>query len=93
MPKLLVMVAVRMVSCMRSRVRHTPRVPFCLNPVAWPVSASRLEYRSTLTRASSVMAWVPRSCMISPAACQVVPHVSRPRSGSTTSVRPSLVRW
>src|SRR6185503_19970305 len=34
-----------------------------------------------------------RICPTRPAACHVVPHVSRPCSSSTMSRRPSLARW
>ena len=43
-------------------------------------------------RESSVSACVPRACDTRPAACHVVPDVSFPRSITTTSETPSLVR-
>ena len=53
-----------------------------------PVSAATRSYVPTLSRVSSVSACVPRTRDTSPAACQVVPFVSRPRSSRTTSFSP-----
>ena len=64
--------------------------PTCLNPVASPVSASSRPYRSRVYwRIWVEVSEVEPKVTISPAACQVVPEVSRSRSSSTTSVQPS----
>ena len=59
------------------------------NPVEWPVSSSRREYRSREYRLknSAVSSVIPAE-VIRPAACQVVPAVSRFCSSSTMSVQP-----
>ena len=53
-----------------------------------PVSSRRRSYVGTLCRLSAVSAGVPRTCETSPAACHVVPPVSRARS-STDDVGPA----
>ena len=68
--------------------------PTCFIPVASPVSASSREYRSLVYIRSSVeVCEVDPKVAISPAACQVVPEVSRSRSSSTTSGTPATPRW
>ena len=42
--------------------------PFCLKPVAWPVSASSFWYSSTEYLSSFVMFALERNCPTSPAA-------------------------
>ena len=65
--------------------------PTGLKPVACPVSASSRAYRSRVYLRSSVeVSEVEPNVTISPAACQVVPEVSRSRSSSTTSFQPSV---
>ena len=91
-PKLFPIDAPRLNSSNRACVFATPMEPFCLKPVAWPVSASSPANSSDVYFASSVMLRVARNCPTSPAACQVVPQVSCLRSQSTTSVIPILVR-
>ena len=60
--------------------------PTGLKPVASPVSASSREYRSRVyVRISVEVSDVEPKVTISPAACQVVPLVSRSRSRSSTS--------
>ena len=92
-PKARPMAPVRLNSSKRAAFSATATEPFCLNPVAWPVSASSVLSNSDVYLASSVSVRVARSCGTSPAACQVVPQVSCRRSSSTTSRMPSLVRW
>ena len=68
--------------------------PTCFSPVASPVSASSRAYRSRVyLRISVDVSEVEPKVTISPAACQVVPEVSRSRSSSTTSVTPRCARW
>ena len=68
--------------------------PIGRKPVAWPVSASSREYRSLVYIRSSVeVCEVEPNVTIRPAACHVVPEVSRSRSSSTVSVQPSWARW
>ena len=84
--------APRFSSSNRSPLRARLIEPFCLNPVACPVSASSECRSSEVYLASSVMRRVARSCPISPAACHVVPQVSLPCSSRSTSRLPSLAR-
>ena len=68
--------------------------PHCFRPVASPVSASSRAYRSRVYIRSSVeVSEVEPKVAMSPAACQVVPEVSRSRSSSTTSPTPACARW
>ena len=65
--------------------------PTGLNPVDCPVSASSLEYSSRVYwRIDMEVSLMEPKQVISPAACQVVPDVSRSLSRSTTSDHP---RW
>ena len=83
----------RSASC-RCGLVASDRCPTGRNPVECPVSASSLVYRSREYRLknSAVSSVIPAE-VISPAACQVVPAVSRCCSSSTTSVQPSWARW
>jgi hypothetical protein len=67
-------------------------LPTARQPVAWPVSASSVEYSSMPYLLICVIARLGRICPTSPAACQVVPQVSRPCSSSTTSRQPFFAR-
>ena len=80
-------------SCIRPGVRATVSDPTRRKPVSTPVSLGSAAYVCALMRESSVSACVPRTWETSPAACQVVPAVSRTRSRTSTSVTPSFVRW
>jgi hypothetical protein len=84
---------VRCNSSSRAAFSATAIEPFCLKPVAWPVSASSVRSSSLVYLASSVSVRVARNCGTRPAACQVVPQVSCRRSSSTTSVMPIFARW
>ena len=68
--------------------------PIGRKPVARPVSASSPSYRSREYRLihREVSSAMPAE-VIRPAACQVVPDVSRSRSSRRTSSQPSRVRW
>ncbi len=77
----------------RSGVRATLTLPHCFQPVARPVSASSVAYSSMPYLLMRVIVRLGRIWPISPAACQVVPLVSRPCSSSSTSLMPSLARW
>jgi hypothetical protein len=67
--------------------------PGPLDPVAKPVSSSSVWKTRRLRRTISRVPYVGLAWVIRPAACQVVPEVSRLRSSSTTSVQPRLARW
>ena len=84
--------AERFNSSIRSDVNAVVIDPTRRNPVARPVSASRLPYNSWEYFASLVMFAVARNWAIRPAACHVVPDVNCLRSNNTTSVHPNLVR-
>ncbi len=92
MPKLFARAICRLMSCSRSGVFATFRLPHCFQPVARPVSASSDEYSSMPYWLIRVALRVARVWPTRPAACQVVPHVSLPCSSSTTSVTPSFAR-
>ena len=92
-PKLRASAACLRSTCMRSGVRATLTLPHCFQPVARPVSASSVAYSSMPYLLMRVMLRLGRIWPTSPAACQVVPQVSRPCSSSSTSLRPSLARW
>jgi hypothetical protein len=62
--------------------------------VAWPVSASSLEYKARVYLRHSVeVSEVEPKQTMSPAACQVVPEVSWCFSSSTTSLFQWSARW
>src|SRR4029077_5911840 len=68
--------------------------PICASPVDWPVSASRRAYRAReYLRISVEVSEVEPKVTMRPAACQVVPEVSRSRSSSTMSCQPMSARW
>ncbi len=60
-PNVLPIEAPRCNSSSRAAVFATLMEPFCLNPVAWPVSASSEWYRSAVYFASSVRLRVARN--------------------------------
>ncbi|CAB4939838.1 unannotated protein [freshwater metagenome] len=91
-PKTRAIEAPRLSSSNRASVVATLTEPRCWNPVAWPVSASRVAKSSVVYWARRVRLWVARSWPTRPAACQVVPLVSSDRSSSTTSVTPRRAR-
>ncbi len=66
--------------------------PHPCQPVAWPVSASRVLYRAGPSWWSLAMLSPPMKWGIKPAACQVEPEVNSPFSTSTISSHPSFVR-
>ena len=68
--------------------------PTGLKPVESPVSSSSRSYSARVyLRISVVVSEVEPNVTMSPAACQVVPEVSRSRSSSTMSFHPSFARW
>ena len=86
------MVAWRFSSSRRSAESASDSEPFWRKPVARPVSASSSAIRAAEYLASLVSVLEPRSWPMRPAACQVVPEVSRFLSSSTTSRQPSFAR-
>lgn len=92
-PKLLAVVACRFTSVQRSSLHARRRPPFIFQPVACPVSASRVLYSSTELPSSWVMLALVRSWPTKPAAWKVLPEVSLCFSSSTVSVQPSFARW
>src|ERR1700704_47263 len=84
----------RRYSSSRSLSDATSMKPIGANPVAWPVSASRrLKRAREYLRISVEVSEVEPKVTIRPAACQVVPEVSRSRSSRTTSFQPIRARW
>ena len=77
---------------MRSPDRASDSEPFWRKPVTTPVSASSSPIRLAEYFAILVSVLDERSWPIRPAACQVVPEVSRLRSSRMTSRQPSLAR-
>src|SRR5262245_34805618 len=80
--------------CVRRCSLHAiDREPRLIHPVAWPVSASRLENRAIEYLMSSVRLRVERSARTWAAECHVVPEVNLLRSTRMASEIPSLARW
>src|SRR5215831_1149098 len=85
-PKLVPSAAIRRSSAHRAALAATRSEPTPRQPVAYPVLASSPEYVRTLVRISWVSPAFVRNWPTSPAACQVLPCVSRLRSTTVTSV-------
>src|ERR1700716_241986 len=84
----------RRYSSSRSLSDATSMKPIGANPVAWPVSASRrLKRAREYLRISVEVSEVEPKVTMRPAACQVVPEVSRSRSSRTMSFQPIRARW
>ena len=92
-PKFFAIEAPRISSSNRPCVSAMVIEPFCLKPVAWPVSRLQPleEPGRVLGELGEVAAW-RAAAPTRPAACQVVPQVSCLRSSSTVFVMPILVR-
>ncbi len=87
--------ATRRYSSSRSASAAASISPTGLKPVAWPVSASNRAYSSReYSRIDVDVSENDPKHVISPAACHVVPLVSRSRSRRTTSLpHPRWARW
>ena len=77
---------------MRSADDARRNPPTSRQPVSMPVSFFRVRYRSVLYFIMRVRLKSERSWPTNPAECQVEPQVSSPRSSTTTSFQPILVR-
>ena len=78
---------------MRSGLVPSVRPVVRTHPTSCPVSSANWGYSWAEYLLIWVMLLLARNCPIMPAACQVVPPLSRPCSNSTTSFQPALAKW